>query len=294
MITLDVELLRTFVHVADMRSFTAAGSALGATQSAVSVRLKKLEERLGHRLLERTPRSVSLTAFGEGFVEDARTVLTAHDDAVRRALDGNEPHALSLGVSDHAAGAYLPSVLAELRSLMPHLQLSVTVGLSEHLMVEFDQGRFDAVIVRRDAGPREGRPLYRDRLGWLAAPDFRWRRHRPLPLVSLAAPCSVRSIAARALDDAGIEWTEVFAGGGVAAVQAAVTAGLGVACLGLRNTPRGAVRLGRRDGLPSLPANEVVMLGREADPRMGGMFAAIAEAFRTAGQDGREPMRHAG
>ena len=286
MITLDVDLLRTFVHVADMRSFTAAGSVLGATQSAVSVRLKKLEDRLGQRLLERTPRSVSLTPFGEGFVEDARSVLTAHDAAVRRAAVGGESRAVSLGVSDHAAGAYLPSVLADLRAAMPQLQLAVTVGLSEQLMSEFDQGRFDAVIVRRDAGPRGGRPLYRDRLGWCAVPQFQGRRHEPWPLVSLAAPCSVRSIATEALDDAGIEWTEVFAGGGVSAVQAAVEAGLGVACLGLRNKPRGAIRLGRREGLPSLPVNEVVMLDRDVGDGLGGTFDVIAAAFRTAGDGG--------
>jgi len=287
MTTLDVDLLRTFVHVADMGSFTAAGSALGATQSAVSVRLKKLEDRLGHRLLERTPRSVSLTPFGEGFVEDARNVLTAHDAALRKVAGGNDPRTLSLGVSDHAAGAHLPAVLAELHASMPLLQLAVTVGLSEQLASEFGHGKFDAVIVRRDAGPRNGRSLYRDRLGWCAAPQFQGKRHGPLPLVSLAAPCSVRSIATQALDETGIEWTEVFAGGGVAAVQAAVEAGLGIACLGLRNKPYGAVRLGRREGLPSLPANEVVMLDRDAGNGLGHTFDAIADAFRTAGAGGR-------
>ena len=287
MTTLDVDLLRTFVHVADMRSFTAAGSALGATQSAVSVRLKKLEDRLGHRLLERTPRSVSLTPFGEEFVEDARSVLTAHDAALRKVEGGDQPRAVSLGVSDHAAGAHLPAVLAELRRSMPHLQLAVTVGLSEQLASEFGHGKFDAVVVRRDAGPRDGRPLYRDRLGWCAAPAFQGRRHEPLPLVSLAAPCSIRSIATRALDEAGVEWTEVFAGGGVSAVQAAVEAGLGIACLGLRNKPRGAVRLGRREGLPSLPANEVVMLDRECGTGLSGTLDAVADAFRAAGE-GRE------
>jgi len=181
----------------------------------------------------------------------------------------------------------LPAVLAELRRSMPRLQLSVTVGLSEQLASDFGHGKFDVVIVRRDAGPRDGRPLYRDRLGWCAAPQFRGKRPEPLPLVSLASPCSVRSIAARALDEAGITWTEVFSGGGVSAVQAAAEAGLGVACLGLRNMPRGTVRLGRREGLPSLPANEVVMLDRGTVNGLTGMFDAVAGAFRTVGEGER-------
>ncbi|TGV73094.1 LysR family transcriptional regulator, partial [Mesorhizobium sp. M2D.F.Ca.ET.145.01.1.1] len=58
--TLDVEAVKAFVTVADLRSFTRAAEALGSTQGAVSVRLKRLEDRLGQRLIERTPRPVRL------------------------------------------------------------------------------------------------------------------------------------------------------------------------------------------------------------------------------------------
>lgn len=283
MITLDVELLRTFVHVADTRSFTAAGSALGATQSAVSVRLKKLEDRIGRRLLERTPRSVTLTAPGEAFLQDARDVLATHDNAIQRLLGQNGRIELSLGISDHAAGAYLPSVLAKVCSAIPDLQLSVTVGLSEHLMEDFNQGAFDAVILRRDSTKRNGTPLFRDRLAWVSAPRCSWRRGQPLPLLSLAAPCSVRARSIHALDDAGIAWREVFVGTGVAAVQAAVTAGLGVACLGLRNKPSGAIALGHAEGLPSLADSDIVMFERKTEPRLRGIVAKLAEAFMSAG-----------
>lgn len=283
MITLDVELLRTFVHIADTRSFTAAGSALGATQSAVSVRLKKLEDRIGRRLLERTPRSVTLTAQGEAFLQDARDVLTTHDNAIQRLLGENDEIELSLGVSDHAAGAYLPTVLANICSAIPDLRLSVTVGLSEHLMEDFNQGHFDAVVVRRDSTRRNGTPLFRDRLAWVSAARCSWRRGQPLPLLSLAAPCSVRARSIQALDDAGIPWIEVFVGTGVAAVQAAVTAGLGVACLGLRNKPSGAITLGHAEGLPSLADSDVVMFERKTGPRLRSIVTRIAEAFMSVG-----------
>lgn len=100
-------------------------------------------------------------------------------------------------------------------------------------------------------------------------------------MVSLGPPCSLREAAQRSLDAAGITWTEVFSGGGVAAVQAAVSAGLGIACLSVRNRPPGAALLGLDDGLPSLPSGAVVMLSRPADARVGGLLEAVAAAFRS-------------
>ena len=60
--SLDVDAVRTFVAIADLQSFTRAAEALTTTQGAVSVKLRRLEEGLGHRLIERTPRSVRLSA----------------------------------------------------------------------------------------------------------------------------------------------------------------------------------------------------------------------------------------
>ena len=86
MAALDLDLLRTFACVADARNFTAAGRLLGATQSAVSLRIQKLEAQIGRALLKRTPRQVALTEFGESFLIDARRLLGEHDAILRRAL----------------------------------------------------------------------------------------------------------------------------------------------------------------------------------------------------------------
>jgi DNA-binding transcriptional LysR family regulator len=70
--TLDLDQLRAFVVVSDLRSFTAAGACLGASQSAMSLRLNKLEQSVGLRLLGRTPRAVALTPDGTRFLPHAR------------------------------------------------------------------------------------------------------------------------------------------------------------------------------------------------------------------------------
>jgi DNA-binding transcriptional LysR family regulator len=75
--TLDLEAVHAFVLVADLQSFTRAADALNSTQSAISLKLKRLEDRLGHRLIERTPRKVRLSPKGEVFLQAARRLLGA-------------------------------------------------------------------------------------------------------------------------------------------------------------------------------------------------------------------------
>ncbi|HET7887622.1 MAG TPA: LysR substrate-binding domain-containing protein [Bradyrhizobium sp.] len=92
-----------------------------------------------------------------------------------------------------------------------------------------------------------------ERFGWFAAPDFEHRHGEPLRLASLSASCGVRNCATRALDAAGLEWIEVFLGGGMTAVIAAVSAGIAVGALAHRVVPPGVVEVADKFSLPPLP-----------------------------------------
>ena len=96
------------------------------------------------------------------------------------------------------------------------------------------------------------------------------------------APCGVRAMAEELLDAASVPWTEIFVGGGVAAVAAAVMAGLGVAALAPRMLPFGAVDVGPKLGLPDLPRLPVLLHSRIKDDRARGALAALSAAFRSA------------
>lgn len=274
---LDITLLRAFVAVAEDLGFTAAGARLGATQSAVSLQIRKLEDRLGRRLFDRSPQSVRLTRFGADFLVDARAILAAHDGVARRLVPGTQPATVAMTISDHAAGNRLPDILGHLARRHPDVLIEVTVRLSAE--IEAEPGHADVTVLRRLAPGQRGESLFVDRLVWLAAPDLDWRPGEPVPLVALAGACQVRAAALSALASAGLAYREIFRGAGVAAIQAAVAAGLGVACLDRRNVPAGARLIGTESGLPPLPDSEFLVDWRRKPPGDGQFAASLAAAF---------------
>jgi len=276
---LDLDAVQAFVTIAALDSFTRAAEAMRTTQGAVSLKLKRLEERLGCRLIERTPRSVQLSTQGAAFLGRARELLEAHD----RALAGfaGAQQRLTIGISDHVAGPELPALIARMNAQDPQLLIDIRIGSSGDLLQSFDRRELDTAIVRLHAGRNDGEMITQEKFGWFASPDWRHRAGEPLPLATMAEPCGVRALAEKLLDKAGVPWTEVFVGGGVAAVVAAVMAGLGVAALAPRMLPLGAVDVGARLKLPALPRLPVLLHTRIKKGRPRAALTALSAAYRS-------------
>jgi DNA-binding transcriptional LysR family regulator len=244
------------------------------------MKLQRLEAALRKRLVERSPRAVRLTADGSAFLAPARALIEAHD----RALAPVRPviQQLSLGISDHAAGPELVPLMERLNAVAPQLALSVSIGYSREILDAYDAGKLDAIIVRQEGTRRGGEKLTVDEFGWFALPRFTWRRGEMLRLAVLAPPCGVRAVALRALDKAGIAWSEAFVGGGVTAVAAAALAGLALAPLARRIAPPGLVDIGPALGLPRLGSSKVMLHSRVSDPARRAALRTLAATFRSS------------
>lgn len=279
---LDVEAVQAFVLVAELKSFTRAAEALDTTQSAVSLKIKRLEEVLGRRLFERTPRLVRLSADGGLFLEPARALAAAHRDALQSFTV--ERRRLVVGISHHIVGAELPLLIKRMSAAEPHVVLELRISTSRDLLEQFDAGAVDAAFVlQHDTRRRDGDVMFAQHFAWMATPDFEHRPGAPLPLATQPGNCGVRAMVVGALDAAGIAWTEVFVGGGFATLGAAVSAGLAVAGLGRRAVPPGTVDVGARLGLPPLPSRDVVLYSNAADrPAQAALrgFSAIIRAAK--------------
>src|ERR1700735_4451354 len=186
---LDIEAVQAFVLVADLNSFTRAAEALETTQSAVSLKIKRLEDGLGRRLLERTPRMVKLAAEGSAFLGAARNLVAAHQSAV--GAFAVEHRRLIVGISHHIVGTGLAALLKRINGNDPGLVMELHIDASRAVLEAFDGGALDAAIARgHDAHRRDGDTLFEEPFGWMAAPDFHRQPGEPLRLGTHAEPCS--------------------------------------------------------------------------------------------------------
>lgn len=274
---LDLASVRLFVLAVRFGNLTRAAEAAGTVQPVVSQRLKQLEERLGRRLLERSPRRVRLTSDGEAFLPRAEALLVAHDAALAA---GTPRLRLTIGVSDHATGLALEGVLRRVRTALPaETDLDIRIGLSHAMRAAWEDGICDACVLRREAGGADGEVLGTDPLGWRAAEGI--VPAVTVPLAVLPAPCGVRAAALRALEAARLPWREAFSAGSCAALLAGVRAGFGIAPMG-RMAAGDLPDRGPELGLPALPPSEIVLFGRAGTPLQAAALRALAAGMRAS------------
>lgn len=258
---LDLDLLRAFAAVADARSFSRASERLLRNQSTVSLQIKRLEEAVGRRLLNRTPRSVRLTAEGETMLLHAHQMLELNDRAVARL---NEPHMtgeVRLGAPEDFATRHLSGVLASFSEAYPSVALQVTCDLTLNLLDQFRKHAFDVVLIKREpAATQRGMPVWREPLVWVIGARELPPALEPIPLVVSPEPCVYRKRAITALTRAGRPWRIAYTCASLAGSLAAVRANLGVTVLPKDMVPE-ALRIIARP-LPSLADTEIALLGR--------------------------------
>lgn len=272
---LDLDLLRCFVTVAERGGFTSSGAALGLTQSAVSLKVKRLEDLIGRRVFNRTSRSVALTRDGEALLGYARRILALNDEAVRRMVAPAVAGRLRLGVADHFVPRTLAPLLARFSRVYPEVRLEVEVGRSHELRAEQEAGRLDLVLGKRRDGETAGRPIFTEAVVWAAAPDFSAPEGRPLPLALLPPGCMFRDRALAALGRANLAHEVVFVSASLLGVAAAAQAGFAVTVLGRGGFLPGLVEV---PGLPALGTAEMCVFGDASG--QGALVAPLIEMLR--------------
>nr|WP_269142524.1 LysR family transcriptional regulator [Acetobacter garciniae] len=245
--------------------------------------MRKLEEQLGHQLVERTPRSVRLSPAGEIFLQPARDLIAAHGLA-RNAFNTRQRR-LVIGLGNHLFGPTIPALLARLHDYDPSLRLEMKVGTTREILKALDRGDIGAAFVLRlDETRRGGEIVGYETFGWMAAPSWSWSAGSPLPIAVQPSPCAIRAMIVGALESASIPWVETFVGEGVATLGAAVMAGLAVAALAHRVAPSGVVDVGNALHLPPLPDQEVVLYSALSDQASRTSLRLIGTSLGTKGQ----------
>ncbi len=256
---LDIDSLRTLRAIVEAGSFTGAAARLHLTQSAVSWKIKRLEERLGHALLVRDGKSIEPTEMGHELLAHAERILLAHDEAVAslklRELTGT----VRLGCNDEPQINQVADSIRAFRIEHPKVGVRTRIGLSSVVGAWLRAGELDLAIIQvlADDVKENDVILRHDRLGWFASPDLTLEPDGSVPLITFGPRGFYRPIVEGLLRDVGFGSIVVVECESTAGVIAAVEAGLGVAVLNV-NHPVAAdavVRgeeLGLPDGLPEV------------------------------------------
>ncbi|MFH7907022.1 transcriptional regulator LrhA [Enterobacter cloacae] len=256
---LDLDLLRTFVAVADLNTFAAAAAAVCRTQSAVSQQMQRLEQLVGKELFARHGRNKLLTEHGIQLLGYARKILRFNDEACMSLMFSNLQGVLTLGASDESADTILPFLLNRISSVYPKLALDVSVKRNAFMIEMLKENEVDLVVTTHRPGLFDCLTLRTSPTHWYCAAEYVLQQGEPVPLVLLDDPSPFRDMVLAALNEANIPWRLAYVASTLPAVRAAVKAGLGVTARPVEMMSPDLRVLGKSDGLPPLPDTEYLL-----------------------------------
>ena len=270
-------LLRTFLVVAQTRSFTQAAQRLGVRQSTVSQHVRKLEQVASRRLFTRSTHAVALTADGEAMVGFARSILAANERATSYFAGSELRGRLRFGASEDFVLSKLPEILAEFRRSHRLVDLELTVGMSGTLHEQLHNDELDLVFGKRRPGQSVGRLVWREPLVWIGREDLSLDPGEPVPLILYPPPSITRAQALETLERQGLSWRITCTSGSFSGLRAAALAGLGVAVHARSLVPEGLRQLPAHARLPDPGEGEFVLLGGDGTDE--GPAAALSAAI---------------
>jgi DNA-binding transcriptional LysR family regulator len=266
-VLLDIDQLRTFMAIAETGSFTKASDVVHKTQSAVSMQMKRLEERVGRAIFARDGRASKLTEEGERLLDYARRIVKLNMEAMASLSNAELTGRVRLGVPDDYADRYLPEIMARFSRTHPNVELTVVCDPSNDLMDRIDTGDLDlAIVTDCDSMSRETEIIRREQLLWVGSARHSAHLEDPLPLALGRQTCNWRHEAIAALQAVGRPFRILYTSSNSTAVSAAVMSGLAISVLAESGLRPGMRVLGPSDGFPALSPCRIGILRNKHEP----------------------------
>ncbi len=272
-VPLDLDQLQSFCAIADCGSFTEAARRVNKTQSAVSMQIKRLEERLGHALLSRDGRSVSLTQHGEALYSRARKMLKINAEIMDLFNDQEMAGAIRFGVPDDYAVRLLPVILSSFQKTHPKIIIDVRCASSEELLSGMKQGRYDLICFTQGTNREYGELFRTEKMFWVAAQGGQALHTDPLPIAG-GHTCCWRDNAVEVLDRIGRDYRVAYTSSNALAIASAVLTDLAVGFLPESALQPGMLAIAEEKDLPRLRDAEIALM--RASHAYGGIYDALA------------------
>lgn len=221
-LALDLELIKTFLTVVELKGFKPAAEQLHKTPAAISQQIKRLEELLGKRVLERSNQGISLTSAGEVLKEKGQRLLSLNYELLGDLRENELSGELNFGAPTDYAPTLLQRLLPIFKREFPMVSPNIILESSRSLRPRVVTGTLDLAIVAREPGTDEGSALWTENIDWFGGfPD---KCVNPRVGV-LTTDCVLRDCALRHLKDGSGPYNLVLEAATVAALRDAVQAG---------------------------------------------------------------------
>ncbi|KQT70060.1 MULTISPECIES: LysR family transcriptional regulator [unclassified Aureimonas] len=287
---LDLDQLRTFVAIVDTGSFTRAADEVFKTQSAVSMQMRKLEDRLGVQLFERTGRNVRLSDEGSRLLIYARKMMSLSIEALSAFDEEQIEGHVRIGLPDDYAERLLPEIMARFSRSNPKVELQIACEPSINLIEHVEKGHLDValVCVSRSA---QAEIVRREPLHFVTSAAHDVHLEPVLPLAIGRSDCQWRTQCIDALKAIGRPHRILFTSWSATIVTSAVLSGLAVSVLPECALRSGMRVLGEADGFPTLPDAEIGMLrGKTSDkPVIDALVSHIRDSLENLAQPAEPP-----
>ena len=279
---LDIDQLRTFVAIAELGSFTRAAEAVNKTQSAVSMQMRRLEERVGHALFARDGRQSRLTEVGHRLQEYARRMIRLNDETLSAFSEPELIGRVRLGLPDDYAERLLPQVLAGFARINPTVEVVVECTGSVAVAEKVRRDELDLGIVTSCEDLNGfGDIIRRERLLWVGPADRCIHDEQDIRLALGHTSCAWRGLAINAMARMGRTGRVAYTSGSATVLINAVLAGLAISLI-----PESAMRPGlrildERDGFPALPPVDIALIRapQAHEPIHDALYDHIAAAI---------------
>ncbi|KIQ18474.1 LysR family transcriptional regulator [Variovorax paradoxus] len=281
--SLDIDLLRSFVAIAETGVLGQAALRVGRTQSALSMQMQRLEGIVEQPLLHRTGRGVTLTATGERLLVRAGELLRRHDEALAELRGEQLSGVLRFSCPDDYAVVFLPYLLQSFASLHPRVQLEVMCAPTPRLHELLARHAVDLALVSVASDVAGADVIRHEPLVWVAHRDGAAASMDPLPLALGALDALDHRLPRQALEAAGRAYRLAYASSSLSGLVGMARSGQAVIVLTRTAVPDDLQILTAVQGFPDLPSVGVTLaFDREAPTALTAAFAAHVRKFLPA------------
>lgn len=280
----EIDVLKTFIAVAETGSVKYAAERVGRSPAAVSMQMKKLESLVGAPVFRRSEGAMRLSDGGDRLMPHAHRILEANDTALTALLSQDIHGMVRIGLCLENIETRMPEILAGFSRAHSGVTVNITAGDAQDLSAMLAANALDIALLTTGGGVpylEQDRLLYEQPLVWAAHRNSHRVAENPLQIAVAPVGCPWRDAALNSLQRAGIEYRISYLSNVSESQLAAVRADLAVAALPVSRVINSTHPICVASNLPKLPDTRMVlrMAGRP-DANTKALAAQILMAFK--------------